>query len=69
MAYCPHSGRVVDEGDEFCANCARKLFRKIDNQSTLTPKGQRVTCPDCHGTGKGCEHPGCNNGHAWIYDW
>ncbi len=48
MEYCPHGGRFVNEGDVFCANCARRLFLKINTGALLT-KGRWVSCPKCYG--------------------
>jgi hypothetical protein len=71
MAYCSFSGRTVDEGDEFCANCARRLFLNMNNKTT-PPAGRWVICPRCHGSGlidsrdgkkkMDCDYPGCEGG-------
>jgi ribosomal protein S27AE len=74
MAYCSFSGRTVNDGDEFCANCARKLFLAMNNKSA--PSGRLVLCPKCHGSGLidspdgktkiGCDYPGCENGRVRV---
>ena len=80
MAFCPHSGRTVDDDDEFCANCARKLFLKINNRTTPSAIiGHWVICPKCRGSSlidntddngnnsqTKCDHPGCKNGWVWV---
>jgi hypothetical protein len=81
MSYCPHSGRTVNDGDEFCANCARKIFLRInDGRVAQSRRGQWIPCPKCHGAalivdpdghGTGnmrCGYPGCENGRVWVND-
>ena len=81
MAYCPHSGRTINDGDEFCANCARRLFFQISKRtSPMVQRGHWITCPKCHGTtfvadsdghrdsNTKCGYPDCQNGRVWVED-
>ncbi len=65
MVYCPQSGRIVDEWEEFCANCARRLYWKINNRAASLPaQGRWVLCPVCHGS-TFIDDPDCD-GKGWV---
>jgi len=72
MAYCSFSGRSVNDGDEFCANCARRLFLDMNNGSAQSVHWN--ICPRCRGRGLidsndgkkkiDCDYPGCKDGRV-----
>jgi hypothetical protein len=74
MPYCSFSGRTVQDGDEFCANCARRLFLAMNKSEPSA--GRRILCPRCKGRGLiespvdkkkiDCDYPGCENGRVRV---